>query len=283
MQRRYNLTHFILAGVVVFGLTLLTIDVDAQAQIVFSSNRENGNFEIYVMNIHGKNPRRLTKNRHDDFSPSWSPDGKRIVFTSERDGNSEIYVMNADGSNPRRLTENGNFDQFPSWSPDGERIAFSSRRDGHFRNAFGITDEIYLMDTDGGNQQRLTNNRGWDWFPSWSPDGERIAFASDRRGDFENFEIYVMDADGGNQRRLTENRHEDSSPSWSPDGERITFNSRRDGNSEIYVMEANGGNQQRLTNNRQDDFQPAWFNSPFSVSPAGKKFKVWGWVKQVNR
>ena len=80
---------------------------------------------------------------------------------------------------------------FPHGSPDNERIAFASDRDGNY--------EIYVMDADGKNQQRLTESRQTDWDPSWSPDGERIAFASDRKGDFENFEIYVMDADGGNQ------------------------------------------------------------------------------------
>ena len=381
MQRRYNLRHFILAGVVVLVLTPLMVVVDAQARIVFASDRD-GNREIYVMDIDGKNSRNLTNNRHADRSPSWSPDGKRIVFTSQRDGNWEIYVMDADGSNPRRLTENpkndqfpswssdgeriafmsdrdgadlhfdiyvmdadggnpqnltnnpfderypswspdgeriafsarreGNFenkfgityeiyvmdddggnlqrltnnlteDQYPAWSPDGKRIAFSARRDGHFENQLGITYEIYVMDADGQNEQRLTENQQNDWFPSWSPDGERVAFAADRKGDFANFEIYVIDNDGGNQRRLTENRVDDWSPSWSPDGERIAFMSELDGNPEIYVMDNDGGNQQNLTNNPHDDWSPSWFNSPFSVSPAGKRFMIWGRLKRVDR
>ena len=119
--------------------------------------------------------------------------------------------------------------------------------------------------------------------PSWSHDGKRIAFASDRKGDLANIDIYVMDADGGNLRRLTENRIYDWFPSWSPDGERIVFVSERDGNKEIYVMDADGGNLQRLTDNRHSDWFPSWLNSPFSVSPAGKQFTMWGWLKQIDR
>ena len=108
----------------------------------------------------------------------------------------------------------------------------------------------------------------------------QIAFVSDRDG---NDEIYVMDADGRNPRNLTKNRHEDGSPSWSPNSRRVAFDSKRDGNWEIYVMNANGGNPQHLTKSPLEDYSPAWLRPPFTVPPTGKRFTIWGWLKQVNQ
>ena len=174
--------------------------------IVFASNRGNDNqwaTDIHVMDPNGRNHQKLT-NAGSDVSPSWSPDGQRIVFVSYRDENAEIYVMDADGGNPQRLTDSPADDWSPSWSPDGERIVFSSERDGNF--------EIYLMDADGENPRRLTNHPDRDFLPSWSPDGKRIAFASNR---VRSLDIYVIDADGQNLQNLTNVMFgHDSAPAW---------------------------------------------------------------------
>ena len=116
MQRGNNLAHLILAGVIALVLAQLMVYVDAQAQIAFTSRRD-GNSEIYVMEADGGNQQRLTENRSNDWFPSWSPNGKRIVFSSDRDRPSgfDIYVMDADGGNPQRLTNNPRTDAHSAW------------------------------------------------------------------------------------------------------------------------------------------------------------------------
>jgi TolB protein len=135
----------------------------------------------------------------------------------------------------------------PSWSPDGRQIAFTS-----FRHGRG---DIFVMNTDGSGERRITSNPTHDDLATWSPDGSRIAFVSSRDG---NLELYVMNADGSGQTRLTTNPEEDFSPSWSPDGRRIAFRSNRDDNGEIYTMNADGTALTRLTFHTASDHSPAW-------------------------
>ena len=127
------------------------------------------------------------------------------------------------------------------------RIVFESDRDGN--------QEIYVMNADGSEQTRLTDNLAADSDPNWSPDGQKIAFCSKRDG---NWEIYVMNADGTEQTRLTNNQANDAYPSWSPDGQAIAFSSNRDGNQQIYVMNSDGSKQTRLTNDKGNDSFPDW-------------------------
>jgi WD40-like Beta Propeller Repeat/AAA ATPase domain len=202
--------------------------------IAFQS-RESGEsrWSVYVMNSDGSDRTRLTDGQSGFLAaPSWSPDGSKIAFVSDREGNPDIWVMDSDGTNLVNLTQHTAKDHSPAWSPDGEWIAFASVRDSLYW-------ELYLMRPDGSGIQRLT---WWedasDLAPTWSPDGTRLAFASKRDG---NWEIYSMDREGGSLSRLTNHPADDTNPAWSPDGSRIAFESTRDRYAEIYVMPSAGG------------------------------------------
>lgn len=154
-------------------------------------------------------------------NPSWSPDGRQIVFATDTEGDAEIWVINADGTGLRKLTSNESArDVEPRFSPDGTKILFTSDL-----NTPGF-DEIYVMDPDGKNIQQLTKVPN-SYSGAWSPDGTRIAYVSDQGGDGD---IYVMDADGQRSVLLTQddNGAEDRSPVWSPDGRWILFASNRE-------------------------------------------------------
>ena len=222
-----------------------------------------------------------------DGAPSWSADGSRIVFHSDRDGNGEIYLMNADGSGIERLTRHPASDGYPCWSPDQKKILFDSDRGGNFdiwlMNADGsdprpLTDnparelaaawspdgeqiaymsdlvgafQIYVMNADGSAPQRMTMIYS-NWFPRWSPDGTRLAFHVER-------DVHILQADASALTRLTTDPLNGMYPSWSPDGARIAFMSWRDGNTEIYTMAADGADQTRLTRTEVgDSIDPRW-------------------------
>jgi Tol biopolymer transport system component len=189
-----------------------------------------------------------------DFDPAWSPDGKRIAFTSTRDGNNEIYLMNADGSTQTRLTNNAAIDIDPKWSPDG-RILFNSTRD--------VQGDIYVMDDNGANVTRLTVFHAGH--PDWSRDGSKIAFmglpSSDRHP-----QIYIADADGRNITHVVTTPRPTAEPCWSPTGQIVftTIVDKLGVRINIFQVDSDGRNLKRLTAGPLADERP-------SLSPDGSK------------
>ena len=186
---------------------------------------------------------------------------ERILFergpsdTSDREGNWELYAMNADGSSPTRLTFDSRDDFGPTTPASGARIAFASGvvdsdldPDDPPSGNEGARADIYVMEADGSNVKRLTRD-GASIYPSFSPDGSKIAFVSGGGN------IDVMNADGSGRVSLTAG----AGPAWSPDGSKIAFSSNRGASSpDIYVMNADGSDLRRVTTAEDPDFEPAW-------------------------
>ncbi len=143
------------------------------------------------------------------------------------------------------------------------QIVFTSSRDGN--------NEIYIMNADGTDVVRLTDNTFEDENPVWSPDSKHIAFMSDRTG---NREIFIMKADGSDVKQLTDNSANDTSPTWSPDGRHIAFVSERSDNNEIYIMNADGTDKRNLTNHPAWDISPAWSPDGQQIAFASYRYKT---------
>jgi TolB protein len=164
----------------------------------------DGNTDIYVVDAGGGYPVRLTNTPGVDTSPSFSPDGSKIVFESDRSGTQQIYVMNSNGSGQRRISFGGGSNSSPVWSPDGERIAFARWNGSSIR--------IGVMNANGSDDKILTS--GWqDEAPAWSPDSEWLAFQRTRQG-AGTASLFTVSIDGGEPRPLT-TPQPGADPYWS--------------------------------------------------------------------
>jgi len=240
--------------------------------ILFVSVR-TGNAEIWGVNAAGGDPIRLTASGIQDQSPAWSPDGDNIVFSSSWVTTADL--LRASVHNNTLINQDGDVAYFyqmtsrqgsnfgPAWSVN-DRIAFASDRDDpNF--------EIYTMDINGQDVQRLTDNTASDNSPKWSPNGSEIVFSSNRTSSTPD--IFIMNADGSNVRQITFSTQGWASlaPEFSPDGQRIAYVLQQpNGDRDIYTMDVNGGDQLRLTDDGWGQHHPSW--SPDGTKIAYERF-----------
>ena len=214
-------------------------------KVSYAVAAEDNKVELHVVDADGSNNRPVVFNREHDESHSWSQDGLWIAVASRDAGSPGIYTRNPLGVNQFRLTEA--VDSAPIWSPKENELAFLSLEDGNL--------EIYVVNGEGNDRQRLTRNEARDYQASWSPDGKRLAFVSERDG---NPEIYLVNVEDGEETRLTFNDFPAMQPVWRSNGKQIAFVSYHSGDGDIFVMDSDGEGQVRLTSNSSEDFMVSW-------------------------
>ncbi len=260
--------------------TKLTFISDRNREAVLATVEKRDVKEVFIADYDGANPRRITINRTMNLTPSWSPDGRSIAYTSYRSGAPDLLISNIFAGTMESPTRGVGQNWLPAFSPDGSRLAFTSSRDGN--------SEIYVINRDGSNLVRLTNSPAIDSTPTWSPTGTQIAFTSERRGQpqifvinvdgtglrqisFESyadratwspapyneiaftartgpgFDIKILGIASGETRQITFGEGSNESPAWAPNGRHLAFMSTRAGRSQIFTVDRDGRNLRQLT------------------------------------
>jgi Tol biopolymer transport system component len=224
-------------------------------RIAYSKLGNGGDADIFTIAPDASGQREITFSRGSDIDPTWSGDGSRIAFETNRNGNSDVYSVAADGSDPRQLTNSPLNELDPSWSAASGKIAFTVEA------ADKSTREIWVMNGDGSGKTQLTNAPNYSSDPNWSPDGRWIVFDSDR-AEKGNFDVYKMRADGTGLVQLTSSPALDALPAFSPDDKKIVFVSDRAAKDsrKLFVMSSVGGTATRLIDlsGSTDQMVPDW-------------------------
>jgi len=247
--------------------------------------------EIHVSHLDGSEKFQVTNNHTINLSPSWTPDGRSVLYSSFKDRVQTLFLFELySGKEVKFAPRTGRY-LGGKFSPDGQFVAATMETGGN--------SNLYLLDRSGNVVRRLTENRGIEVSPSWSPDGRQLVFVSDRSGSPQlyildvasgktrrltysgnyntspdwsprgdriaytgrvgsRFAVFTIAVDGGEPRKLTAESSDGEDPTWSPDGRFIAFSSNRAGKYHLYVMQASGENQRRLTGSGGDDTKPSW-------------------------
>lgn len=247
------------------GSTIRELPVAENGVIAFSL-RLDGNEEIYVVEPEGSGLTRLTVDPAADRSPSWSPDGSRIVFSRTTSEGSDLWVMDADGANQVPLATAEEDETEPAWSPDGSTIAYTQRTGGG-------SSAIALMDADGDRRRSLAIGLPNGHSPTWAPDGSRLVFDA-------GAQLYSVSPGGDDLRALGGGRTAD----WCPDGEPLVYAREPSGSGgeqalDLWLVSPDGHDPQPLTHDG-GSFDPEW--SPDGnliafarLTPAGDTSHIW--------
>jgi TolB protein len=247
--------------------------------------------EVYVSHLDGTERFQVTNNRTINLFPSWTPDGKSIIYTSYKDRAPGLYEFELfSGKEVKWSPATGHY-LGGRESPDGRYVAATLEVAGNSnlvlldphgkmirrltsdpgievspswspdgREIVFVSDrsgspQLYILDVAGGRPRRLTYSGGYNTAPAWSPKGDKIAYTG-RVG--KHFAIFTIGVDGGEPRQLTSDSSDSEDPSWAPDGRFLAFASNRAGRYHLYLMQAGGENQRRLTGSGGDDTKPSW-------------------------
>lgn len=236
-------------------------------KLAFSSNRDSSSYDLFTSQPDGTLPVNHTNTQTpSEVQPSWEPSGDRVAFASDQAHPGSYYGIYTfdfgSGLISQVTVQSGSQALSPSWSPTGDRIAFASNRDGDY--------ELFTIKPDGSSQEKLTDNTDNDGFDSslltgapqvpdargisWSPDGNQIAFVSDRNG---NLDIFIVNADGTGLEQITTHTAGDYDPFWLPNGDEIAFVSERGGSPQIFKVNANTRATTSALTSNGDNVNPA--------------------------
>jgi TolB protein len=238
------------------------------SKLAFVSDH-SGTKQVYVSDYDGFNPIRITMRYPQATAPAWSPDGKKLLFSAitknaKNVRNRNLYIYDLTSRHFSLLSERPGINSGAVFSPDGKQLALTLSYSGQA--------EVYSMNFETRETQKLTNGYGLKVDPSWSPDGKQLAYVSDGPG---KSMIYKMDASGENVQRLTFAGDFNATPSWSSAGDKIAFAGSESGRFDLFLMNTDGSSMERLTksmgDNEDPDFSPDGYFIAYSSNRNGKR------------